>query len=198
MEGSKVPQKIAAMLEFIERDDARLDEFFSQIEPIWVAYSQLDDSLCDSADGYDLIEKLITASKNAFGFWGYAYWVVVAFSAHGEGEGWHELNDGVEQPLTLQKCQAIYDWISNNVHDFDSELLALVRRHKCIGLPFDHERSQHFLADVKMVANKYFALVSDDEYDLILSVIDVPPYKFGDGYALYTFNALRHSLSNRR
>ena len=145
-----------------------------------------------------LIEEMISVSKRAFGFIGYANWVAVAISVHGEGTLWREINDGLDIPISIRKYQAIYHWLIADAKSFDEEIRDLARKHNCIGLPFHHKRSISFVADVRTAAREHFALESDDEYMLIFSSMSIPPYKQGSGYAIYTLNALTNDISRNQ
>lgn len=194
-DNSEISQQVDAMLEPMAEDDARVETFFSQIEPIWAAYAKLDDPLCETADGVAVIEKLVSISKQAFGFWGYVFWLCLAGSTLGDGTLWRDINKDLKNPLTMRKYQAILHWLLNDFKSFDSELRTLARQHNCIGLPFQHKRSNSFIADVKVAVKEHFALETDAEYVLLLSTTHIPPYKRGDGYALYTLNALKNAMN---
>lgn len=196
-EHSEISQRIDVILEPFLEDDARLEEFFSQIEPVMEAYAKLDDRLCEAEDGMALIEKLVSILKQAFGFWGYVFLLCVAGSVHGEGTLWRDINKALENPLTIQKYQAILQWILNDWESFDNELRSLARQHNCIGLPFKHKRSISFVEDVKAAAKKHFALENDEEYSMLLSAGQIQPYKRGGGYALYTLNALKNAMDSQ-
>ena len=192
---SSVSQRVDAIIENIMADESRFDDFLSQVEPIGTAYAQLDDSLCESPEGMDLIERMIFISKQLYGFWGYTCWIVFAISVYGDGNAWHDLIDGFDNPFSALKCQAISHWLVQDAKDFDAEVRSLARQYNCIGLSFQHKRSVSFVSDVKLAAQKHFALETDEEYKLIFSTIDLPPYKFGDGYARYTLNAIKNGMS---
>lgn len=193
-DNSEISQRVNEMLVPITKDDARFEEFVSRIKPILATYAKLDDSLCEAADGMALVENMVSISKQAFGFWGYALWLIIAWSVQGEGTLWSDFNKDLEKRLTVQKYQAILHWLRNDFEAFDSELRILARQHNCIGLPFRDKRSKDFIADVKVAVKKHFALETDEEYILLFSATNIPPYKRGDGYASYTLNALKHDI----
>lgn len=194
---SEISRRVSAMAEKYIADDAGLEEFILQLEPVWDAYAKLEDSLCESGEGQELIGKIAAVLKQTFGFFGYVCLFGMALSAHGDGTFWREVNDELESPLSAQKYHALYRWWLNDINAFDAELRDLARQHNCIGLAFQDKRSVSFVADVRVLVQEHFALKTDEDYKLLFSTMNLKPYKSGDGYARYTLNALKFGTESR-
>jgi len=192
---NRVNVMVDTMIEDLKADDARIEDFFSQIEPVCAAYAQLDDSLCENLEGTVLIENIVSILKQEFGFWGYSICLIIALSVSGEGTILQEIQDSLGISFSIQKYRSFAQWILNDFKNFDTEIRDLARQYHCIGLPFHHDRSIRFVTDVRAAAQEHFALQTDEEYMLIFSSMNIPPYKFGDGYALYTLNAIKCGIN---
>lgn len=189
----------ARIISSLESGVELLEPYLSQLTPVLEELVQLEDFECGGKKCTSLLKALFDETITHFGVLGYLFFVCIAISAQGEGTAWRKFNDDLDIRLSLAKYKAMLQYIKDDLNSFWGELISVIEKHHgCIGSEFSDVQVGQLVADVKELARQHFGLVADADYRMLLSRIQVEPYK-GDGDELnFTLNAITYYINHSK
>lgn len=173
--------------------DESSEEYDKENDPIIEELFALEECEYNTPKAMDIVKRLFEVNINYYGVAGLIIILVITLSAQGGGQFSIDLNNDVGEDITKVPSKAIMHYFLQDMDVLWDEIIAAIRKYyDVIGTDYAGTRVKEMVDEIKELLERHLGLKKKEDYQMFFEFTQVEPYKIGDGYMQYVFNAVKY------